>query len=216
MPYPDATAAYRAVMKDIERLSAGKACLVAVSKRKPPGAVMPLLEAGQRDFGENTVREATEKWPPLLKNYPGTRLHFIGRLQRNKAREAVRLFDTVHSLDSRRLADALAKAEKAEGRRRGYFIQVNTGREPQKGGCMPEETAALLSYASEAGLNVTGLTVIPPVEDNPRPHFAELRQQAAACGLSFLSMGMSADYRMALEEGATHIRVGALLFGARG
>lgn len=191
--------------------------LVAVSKTFPAEAVEPVLAAGQRVFGENYVQEARAKWPPLRERYPGVELHLIGPLQSNKAREAVALFDAIHSLDRASLAEALAKEIARQGRRPRLLVQVNTGEEPQKGGVMPREADAFLEACRERfGLAVEGLTAIPPAEDPPSPHFALLAQIARRHGLPLLSMGMSADFEAAIQLGATHVRVGSAIFGERG
>lgn len=190
--------------------------LVAVSKTHPPAAIAEAIAAGQLLFGENRVQEAAAKFPPLRAAHPGLRLHLIGPLQTNKARDAVRLFDRIESLDRPRLADALATAIAKEGRAPDCLIQVNTGREPQKAGCAPEEAEALLAYARGLGLVVSGLMCIPPVAEDPAPHFALLADLAGRFGLSVLSMGMSGDFPAAIAAGATHVRIGSAIFGPRG
>lgn len=190
--------------------------LVAVSKTQPPAAIAEAIAAGQLLFGENRVQEAAAKFPPLRAAHPGLRLHLIGPLQTNKARDAVRLFDRIESLDRPRLADALAAAIAKEGRAPDCLIQVNTGREPQKAGCAPEEAEALLAYARGLGLVVSGLMCIPPVAEDPAPHFALLADLAGRFGLSVLSMGMSGDFPAAIAAGATHVRIGSAIFGPRG
>jgi pyridoxal phosphate enzyme (YggS family) len=189
--------------------------LVAVSKTQPAEAVAQALAAGHTLFGENRVQEAAAKFPALRAAHPELRLHLIGRLQTNKARDAVRLFDRIESLDRPKLADALAAAIAKEGRAPDCLIQVNTGREPQKAGCAPEEAAALLAHARGLGLNVSGLMCIPPAEGDPAPHFALLASLARELGLPVLSMGMSGDYPAAIAAGATHVRVGSAIFGHR-
>ncbi len=190
--------------------------LVAVSKQQPLERVMPLLEAGQRVFGENRVQEAQARWTPLLADWPGIELRLIGPLQTNKADEAVALFDVIETLDRERLAAALAKATAGQGRRPRLYIQVNTGEEPQKAGVAPRDAGALLQAAREThGVEIEGLMCIPPAEEPPGLHFALLRKLAADLGLQKLSMGMSADYRTAVRFGATSVRVGSALFGAR-
>lgn len=189
--------------------------LVAVSKTHPAEAVAQALAAGQTLFGENRVQEAAAKFPALRAAHPALRLHLIGPLQTNKARDAVRLFDRIESLDRAKLADALAAAAAKEGRAPDCLIQVNTGLEPQKAGCAPEETAALLAHARGLGLIVSGLMCIPPAEGDPAPHFALLARLARGLGLHTLSMGMSGDYPAAIAAGATHVRVGSALFGHR-
>lgn len=188
--------------------------LIAVSKTHPVEAIEPLLAAGHRDFGENRVQEAEEKWPALRARYPDVTLHLIGQLQSNKAAEAVGLFDVIHSVDRPSLVTALGKAMTAE-KRPDCFIQVNIGAEPQKGGCAIGEVPALLASAREAGLPIVGLMAIPPADVEPAPYFALLAKMARELGLTGLSMGMSADYETAVTLGATHVRVGSALFGAR-
>jgi hypothetical protein len=189
--------------------------LIAVSKTHGPEAIRPLIEAGQRDFGENRVQEAQGKWPALLSETPGLRLHLIGRLQSNKAADAVALFDAIHSVDRASLVTALAQAMAEQGRRPDCFLQVNIGDEPQKGGCAVADLAALLECSREAGLPVAGFMCIPPAQVEPAPYFALLAKLARRHGLAGLSMGMSADYETAVAIGATHVRVGTALFGDR-
>lgn len=189
--------------------------LIAVSKTQGPEAVVPLLEAGQRDFGENRVQEAEAKWPALRSRYPDLRLHFIGRLQSNKADDAVALFDAIHSVDRTSLAAALGRAMKKAGRRPNCFLQVNIGDEPQKGGCATGELPMLIEAARAAELRIAGLMCIPPAGREPAPFFALLAKLARRHGLSGLSMGMSADFDTAVMIGATQIRVGTALFGER-
>jgi len=191
--------------------------LVAVSKTKPAEAIVPALEAGQIDFGENYVQEATAKWPALRERFPQARLHMIGPLQSNKAREAVALFDVIHSLDRESLAKELAREIERAGKAPQLIVQVNTGAEPQKGGVLPGEVDAFLELCrTRHGLVIEGLMCIPPAEDQPSPHFALLAKIAKRNGLPILSMGMSADYEAAIQLGATHVRVGSAIFGARG
>jgi PLP dependent protein len=191
--------------------------LVAVSKTKPAGVILPVLGAGQIDFGENYVQEAKAKWPALRERFPESRLHMIGPLQSNKAREAVALFDVIHSLDRESLAKELAREIERAGKAPELIVQVNTGAEPQKGGVLPGEADAFLELCrSRYKLTITGLMCIPPVEDQPSPHFALLAKIAKRNGLAILSMGMSADYEAAIQLGATHVRVGSAIFGARG
>ena len=190
--------------------------LVAVSKTHPAEAVLAALAAGQDIFGENRVQEAMAKFPPLRPAHAGLRLHLIGALQTNKAREAVRVADVIESLDRPKLAAALAEAMRKEDRRPALLIQVNTGDEPQKAGVPRTEAEAFLrACRDEHGLEITGLMCIPPVEADPRPHFAWLAELAAKHGLPTLSMGMSGDFETAIEQGATHVRVGSAIFGAR-
>lgn len=191
--------------------------LVAVSKTMPEEAILPALEAGQRVFGENYVQEAKAKWPALRERFPDVELHMIGPLQSNKAREAVELFDVIQSLDRESLAKELAREIARSGRAPRLFVQVNTGDEPQKGGVSPSEIDAFLDLCrARHGLAIEGLMCIPPAQDQPSPHFALLAKIAARNGLAGLSMGMSADYEAAIQLGATHVRVGSAIFGARG
>ena len=191
-------------------------CLVAVSKTHEAAAIEPLIEAGQRVFAENRVQEAQAKWPPLIARHPGVSLHLVGRLQSNKAEEAVALFDAIHSVDRPSLASALGKAMAGAGRRPDCFVQVNIGDEPQKGGCATAELPSLLETARAEGLPVVGLMCIPPAGVEPAPHFALLAKLARRHGLAGLSMGMSSDYETAVTLGATHVRVGTALLGERG
>jgi len=189
--------------------------LIAVSKTHPAEAIEPLLEQGQRVFGENRVQEAQDKWPELRARYPDVELHLIGQLQSNKAEEAVVLFDCIHALDRMSLLKALAKAMDKAGRHVPCFIQVNVGEEEQKGGCSLAELPELLAAARDADIPIAGLMCIPPFHIEPAPFFALLAKLAADNGLSGLSMGMSGDYETAVMLGATHTRVGTALFGAR-
>lgn len=190
--------------------------LVAVSKTFPGEDIEPVLAAGQRVFGENYVQEAKAKWTPLRERYPDVELHLIGPLQSNKARDAVGLFDVIHTLDRASLAEALAK-EIAKGERRPRLLaQVNTGEEAQKGGVMPAEADAFIAACRERwSLTVEGLMCIPPADEPPSPHFALLHTIAARNGLQTLSMGMSADFEAAIQLGATHVRLGSAIFGTR-
>lgn len=191
--------------------------LVAVSKTKPAEMIVPVLEAGQIDFGENYVQETKEKWPELRERFPNSRLHMIGPLQSNKARDAVALFDAIQSLDRESLAKELVREIERAGRAPQLIVQVNTGAEPQKGGVLPGEADAFLELCqTRYGLTIAGLMCIPPAEDPPSPHFALLGKIAGRNGLPILSMGMSADYEAAIQLGATHVRVGSAIFGARG
>jgi pyridoxal phosphate enzyme (YggS family) len=190
--------------------------LIAVSKTHEAPDILPLIEAGQRIFGENRVQEALAKWPELKEQWSDVSLHLIGRLQSNKAAEAVALFDAIHSVDRPSLVAALAKAMAELGRRPDCFVQVNIGDEPQKGGCAVADLPILLDLAREAGLPVAGLMVIPPADVEPAPYFALLATLGRRHGLPALSMGMSADFETAVAIGATHVRVGTALFGARG
>ena len=190
--------------------------LVAVSKTHCADMVREMLQAGQRVFGENRVQEAEEKFPALRAEYPDLELHLIGPLQTNKARDAVALFDVIQSVDRERIAGALAKEMERLGRRPACFIQVNTGEEPQKAGVLPADLDAFVIACRDTHrLPVVGLMCIPPVDEEPALHFALLAKMAARNGLARISMGMSADYEMAVKLGATHVRVGSALFGAR-
>lgn len=214
----DRLAAVRAAIAHAARV-AGRAAdaitLIAVSKTQPPTAIEPLITAGQRVFGENRVAEATTKWPALRERHPELRLHLIGQLQSNKAEEAVALFDAIHSLDRASLVAALARAMDRSGRRPACFVQVNIGEEPQKGGAPPADLGALIALARAADLPVAGLMCLPPAGVEPAPYFALLAKFAADFGLADLSMGMSGDYETAVMLGASHVRVGTALFGAR-
>jgi PLP dependent protein len=190
--------------------------LVAVSKTFAADAIAPVIAAGQRVFGENRVQEARAKWPDLQARQADLALHLIGPLQSNKAKEAVALFDAIHSLDRPSLCAALAKEIGKQDRRPLLFVEINTGAEPQKAGILPEAADAFLRDCREAyGLGVSGLMCIPPAEEPPAPHFALTAKIAARNGLELLSMGMSADYETAIRFGATHVRVGSAIFGAR-
>ena len=195
---------------------AAEVTLVAVSKTFDSGAIRPVLEAGQRVFGENRVQEAQAKWPALRQDYPDTELHLIGQLQSNKAREAVALFDAIHSVDRLSLAKALAAEIAKQGKAPLLFVQVNTGEEAQKGGVTPREMGAFLAACRDLGLAIGGLMCIPPEDETPALHFALLAELAHAHGLARLSMGMSGDFEAAVKLGATHVRVGSAIFGGRG
>ena len=191
--------------------------LVAVSKTFAADAIKPVIEAGQRVFGENRVQEAKAKWPGLISSYPGISVHLIGPLQSNKAKEAVALFDAIHSVDRPSLCEALTKEFRTQTRRPELFVQLNTGEEPQKAGIAPAEADSFISSCREKyGLPISGLMCIPPVNEAPAPHFALTAKIAARNGLANLSMGMSADFAIAIQMGATHIRVGSAIFGHRG
>ncbi|MEM9471421.1 MAG: YggS family pyridoxal phosphate-dependent enzyme [Pseudomonadota bacterium] len=191
--------------------------LVAVSKTFAAGDIEPVLELGHRVFGENRVQEAQGKWPALKQAHADTRLHLIGPLQTNKAREAVALFDAIETLDREKLARILAKEIQSAGRSPELFVQVNTGNEPQKAGILPEQADAFLtSCTATYDLTIAGLMCIPPFDQDPVPHFAMLAEIADRNGLAQLSMGMSGDFETAIEHGATHVRVGSAIFGSRG
>lgn len=194
----------------------GEVVLVAVSKSFRADAIEPVIAAGQTVFGENRVQEAKAKWPALIARHPGIALHLVGSLQSNKAREAVALFDAIHSVDRPSLCEALAQEIAKQGRRPILFVEVNTGSEPQKAGVLPEQADDFLRACRERyGLPVSGLMCIPPANEPPAPHFALTAKIARRHGLKLLSMGMSADFATAIAFGATHIRVGTAIFGVR-
>ncbi|TPQ49820.1 YggS family pyridoxal phosphate-dependent enzyme [Prosthecomicrobium hirschii] len=194
----------------------GAVTLVAVSKTFPAEEIAPVIAAGQRVFGENRVQEAKAKWPGLKAATPEIELHLIGPLQSNKAREAVELFDVIHTVDRDRIAEALASEMRRQGRTPKLLVQVNTGLEPQKAGIDPRETAAFVERCrSQHGLTIAGLMCIPPAEDAPGPHFALLAKLGQELALPLLSMGMSSDFETAIGLGATHVRVGSAIFGHR-
>ncbi|KUO54655.1 MAG: alanine racemase [Sphingomonadales bacterium BRH_c42] len=213
-PLEDVRARIAATCKYARRASED-VTLIAVSKTHPAEAILPLIEQGQRVFGENRVQEAQAKWPALRERYLDVELHLIGQLQSNKAAEAVALFDCIHSLDRPSLVAALARAMEQRGRQVPCFIQVNIGGEPQKAGCAIADLPALLAEARQADIPVAGLMCIPPAGIEPAPFFALLAKLAADNGLSGLSMGMSGDFETAVMLGATHVRVGSALFGER-
>ncbi len=190
--------------------------LVAVSKTFAAAQIEPVLAAGQRVFGENRVQEAKGKWPAIKAKHPDIELHLIGPLQSNKAKEAVALFDAVHSVDRPSLCEALAKEIGKQGKTPLLFVQVNTGAEPQKAGVLPQDADAFLQRCRvDYGLTIAGLMCIPPLEEAPAPHFALTAKIARRNGLELLSMGMSADFATAIALGATHVRVGSAIFGER-
>jgi pyridoxal phosphate enzyme (YggS family) len=190
--------------------------LIAVSKTFDAAAIAPVIDAGQRVFGENRVQEARAKWPALISAYPGIALHLIGPLQSNKAKEAVALFDAIHSVDRPSICEALAREINAQKRQPELFVQLNTGEEPQKAGVAPGDADAFIAACREKyGLQISGLMCIPPLNDAPAPHFALTAKIAARNGLKNLSMGMSADFAIAIQFGATHVRVGSAIFGHR-
>lgn len=195
--------------------SAGATTLIAIAKTVPADGIRPLLDAGQRVFGENRVQEAEAKWPALREEFPDVTLHLIGQLQSNKAADAVALFDVIHSVDRSSLITALGKAMDASGKRPDCFLQVNIGDEDQKGGCAIADLPALLAEARAAGLPIVGLMAVPPANVEPAPYFAMLAKLAKTHDLQQLSMGMSSDYETAAMLGATHVRIGTALFGAR-
>ncbi|MEO9336328.1 YggS family pyridoxal phosphate-dependent enzyme [Mesorhizobium sp. SB112] len=194
----------------------GSAILVAVSKTFEAGEIRPVIEAGQRVFGENRVQEAQGKWPALKTEYPDLELHLIGPLQSNKAKEAVALFDVIETIDREKIAAELAKEIENQGRKPRLYVQVNIGSEPQKAGIDPNEAVAFVKLCREThGLEIEGLMCIPPVDENPGPHFALLEKLAKQAGVEKLSMGMSSDYELAIAFGATSVRVGSAIFGSR-
>jgi pyridoxal phosphate enzyme (YggS family) len=195
--------------------AADAVALIAISKTKSADEIRPLLDADQRLFGENRVQEAQAKWPALRTDYPDVRLHLVGQLQSNKAEDAVALFDAIHAVDRPSLVAALARAMEKTGRRPDCFLQVNIGEEAQKGGCAIADLPALLAEARAAALPVVGLMAVPPADTEPAPYFALLARLAKDHGLARLSMGMSGDYETAALLGATEVRVGTALFGAR-
>ncbi len=207
-------AAVAAACKTAER-DASSVSLIAISKTQSEETISALIAAGQTSFGENRVQEAQQKWPSLLADHPEIELHLVGQLQSNKAEEAVALFSALHSVDRSSLVTAIAKAQARTRKTPRCFIQVNIGNEEQKGGCAVAELPKLLDDARAQGLDIVGLMAVPPAELEPAPFFALLAKLARNHGLSELSMGMSGDFATAIMLGATHIRVGTALFGAR-
>ncbi len=190
--------------------------LIAISKTFGVENILPVLEAGQRVFGENRVQEAKTKWPALKERFPDIELHLVGPLQSNKTREAVALFDAIHTVDRPKIAAALAEEMARAGRKLKLFVEVNTGAEPQKAGVLPENTDAFVAECRNAyQLSIEGLMCIPPLDEAPAPHFALLAKIAKRNELAALSMGMSADFSSAIAFGATHVRIGTAIFGAR-
>ncbi len=208
------TARLRAAESAAQR-AAGSVKLIAVSKVQPEDRVRAVLDEGHRLFGENRVQEAATRWPPFQADYSDIELHLIGPLQTNKARQAAEMFAAIHSLDRPKLANTLARLADERGACPDLFIQVNTGAEPQKAGVLPADADAFIESTRALSLPVVGLMCIPPVEDDPKPHFTELASIAARNDLPGLSMGMSDDFELAVKLGATHIRVGSAIFGAR-
>jgi pyridoxal phosphate enzyme (YggS family) len=195
---------------------AGATVLVAVTKTFGAQDISPVLEAGHRVFGENRVQEAAAKWPALRERFGGIELHLIGPLQSNKAADAVALFDVIETVDREKIAAAIAAEIKAQDRHPVLLVQVNTGKEPQKAGIAPAEAQAFVRSCREKhGLEISGLMCIPPFDEDPAPHFELLAGLARECGLPLVSMGMSGDFETAVEHGATHVRVGSAIFGAR-
>jgi pyridoxal phosphate enzyme (YggS family) len=219
----DSTSRLSAVQRDIADAcrSMGRdphsVTLVAVSKTFDAGSIERVIAAGQRVFGENRVQEAKAKWPELKSRHPDVELHLIGPLQSNKVREAVALFDAIHSVDRPSLCEALAKEVAKQSRQPLLFVEINTGGESQKAGTLPEHADGFLKVCRETyGLTISGLMCIPPANEPPAPHFALTAKIARRNGLALLSMGMSADFASAIAFGATHVRVGSAIFGARG
>ena len=209
----------RAQIAEAERLAGrqpGSVTLIAVSKTYEADAIIPVLDAGQRVFGENRVQEAKRKWPQLRKAHPDISLHLIGPLQSNKAREAVSLFDAIHTIDREKIAREVAVEMARQGRSPKLFIQVNTGNEPQKAGIAPSEAGAFIAFCKTGlSLSITGLMCIPPADEPPAEHFSLLARLAHENALPELSMGMSGDFSEAIQLGATCVRVGSAIFGAR-
>ncbi len=193
----------------------GSVALIAVSKIQPLDRVVSVLEAGHSVFGENYVQEAAGKWPDLRARFPGTKVHMIGPLQTNKAKTALELFDAIHTLDRPSLAEKLSRLVQARGIAPELFVQVNTGSEPQKAGVLPEDADGFIAACRMLDLPVTGLMCIPPDGEDSAPHFRMLAEIAERNGVSALSMGMSSDFEVAIAHGATHVRVGSAIFGAR-
>ena len=210
------------------RSEIGKACrdagrtpdsvtLVAISKTFGADAIVPAIDAGQRVFGENRVQEAKAKWPELRERHAGIELHLVGPLQSNKVREAVAIFDFIHTVDRPKIATALSEEIAKQGKRPRLLVEINTGAEPQKAGVLPENADAFIAECREKhGLFIEGLMCIPPLDEAAAPHFALTEKIAKRNGLPFLSMGMSADFANAIQFGATHVRVGTAIFGERG
>ncbi len=215
MPLSDIRARIAAAESKAGR-APGSVKLIAVSKVQPLDRIEAVLDEGHRLFGENKVQEAAGKWPDFRSRYPGVEVHLIGPLQTNKARQAMDLFEAIHSVDRPKLAQTLARLADQTGRCPDLFVQVNTGEEPQKAGVLPEEADAFVADCRALSLPVRGLMCIPPVDEEPSLHFALLAKIARRNGLEGLSMGMSADFESAIALGATHVRVGSAIFGERG
>ncbi|MEM8975406.1 MAG: YggS family pyridoxal phosphate-dependent enzyme [Pseudomonadota bacterium] len=204
-----------AVSREVER-APDEVKLIAVSKTFPADAIRPVLEAGQRIFGENRVQEAQGKWPELRAAFADVDLHLIGPLQSNKTKDAVALFDAIHTVDRPKIAKAIADEMRAQSRQLQLYVQVNTGEEEQKAGVMPADAKAFVDMCKgELKLDIAGLMCIPPIDEEPALHFAFLSKLAKETGLQGLSMGMSADFDTAIKFGATHVRVGSAIFGSR-
>lgn len=203
-------------LSNIRSRIGGKTTLIAVSKFCSADKIEEAIRAGQRVFGENRVQEALEKWPALKEKYPDIELHLIGALQTNKVKDALKIFDVIEIIDRPKLAAAILAEMKKSGRKPDCYIQVNTGAEPQKAGVLPYDADNFIEHCIKSGLPVKGLMCIPPAEENPEKHFKMLSDMAKKHGLPNLSMGMSADFEVAIKYGATHVRVGTQIFGARG
>jgi pyridoxal phosphate enzyme (YggS family) len=222
MPQTETASRLATVRQEIEaacrnaRRDPASVTLIAVSKTFPAEAIEPVIAAGQRVFGENRVQEAQAKWPALQQRQAGIALHLVGPLQSNKAREAVALFDAIHSVDRASLCEALAKEIARQGRGPQLFAEINTGGEAQKSGVLPQDADGFLAACRDTyGLSIAGLMCLPPVDEPPAPHFALTAKIARRNGLALLSMGMSADFALAITFGATHVRVGTAIFGER-
>lgn len=212
----DVKARSRAAAVDAGR-PAEAVTVVAITKAHGREPIIPALEAGHRVFGENRVKEAQAKWPPLKEAYAGVELHLVGPLQTNKVRQAVALFDVIETVDRDKLAAALASEMARSGRRLPCYVEVNTGEEPQKSGVLPGDADAFIETCRRRyGLPIAGLMCLPPIDEEPSLHFALLAQVARRHGLDVLSMGMTADYEVAIRFGATHVRLGTAIFGPRG
>ena len=214
MPLDDILARIRTAESAANR-APGSVTLIAVSKVQPLDRVMAVLKAGHRVFGENYVQEAQGKWPAFRERFGPLSVHMIGPLQTNKAKLAMDLFDAIHTVDRPSLAEKLARLAQDRGRAPQMFVQVNTGAEPQKAGILPGDADAFIARCRDLDLPITGLMCIPPEGEDSAPHFRALAEMAARNGLSGLSMGMSGDFEAAIAAGATHVRVGSAIFGAR-
>ena len=204
-----------AAAEDAASRPSGSTRLIAVSKTMTEAQIVPVLEQGHRDFGENRVQEAVRKWPELRARYPDVKLHLLGPLQTNKVRAAVEMFDAIHSLDRIRIAERIAAASAEHGHSPDLFVQVNTGEEPQKSGVLPKQLDAFIAQLIALGLSVSGLMCLPPVNEEPALHFGLLSALAERNGITGLSMGMSHNFETAVRLGASHVRVGTAIFGER-
>ena len=214
MSLPDILSRIHAAERRVGR-ETGQTKLVAVSKVQPNDRVAAVLDQGHRIFGENRVQEAAGKWPSFKETYSGVELHLLGPLQTNKARQAIELFDVVHSLDRPKLASTFARLAQEVGQCPGLFVQVNTGEEPLKAGVLPQDVDSFVADCRALDLPILGLMCLPPVEETPSLHIALLAKMADRNGLDGLSMGMSGDFEEAIAFGATHVRVGSAIFGER-